>query len=330
MQKQIATLTLACAAMLAPAIAHAQDSAGAEALFQKGHQLFEEKKYAEACPKFAESFKLDPTTGSLLALAACHDAEGKLASAWAEYVDVANRARREGKADRADAAQQRAALLEPKLAKLTVTLAPGAEAITGLQVKRDGIVVGSGTYGTPLPVNRGEHVIEATAPGRQPFSKRVTMADGATESVPIPVLAEVATPPGTPPKVSQQPPGGEKPAPSPFPLRTLGIITGAVGVVTIGIGGVFGIQAIGKNSDSNTTGCSGDMCSGAGLTNRRDAIDAGNTSTALFVVGGLLTGAGVVMFVLGGSSASGENKPAVAAAPAVGPGSAGFAVSGRF
>jgi hypothetical protein len=130
--------------------------------------------------------------------------------------------------------------------------------------------------------------------------------------------------------VPQQPPEGGKAAPSPFPLRTLGIITGAVGVVTIGIGGVFGIQAIGKNSDSNTTGCNGDMCSGAGLTNRRDAVSAGNTSTALFVVGGLLTGAGVVMFVLGKSSASGETKPAVAAAPAVGPGSAGFALSGRF
>jgi len=335
MQRRIASLALAGAATFAPAVAHAQDSAGAEALFQKGHQLFEEKKYAEACPKFAESVRLEPTTGSRLALAACHDAEGKLATAWAEYLDVANRARAEGNKERADAAQQRAALLEPKLAKLTVSLAPGAEAIAGLQVKRDGIVIGPGTYGTALPVNRGEHTIEATAPGRQPFSKRVTMVDGAMESVPIPVLGESATPPPNAPPPSVAPPGAEAPPKeaSPFPLRTVGIVTAAVGVVTIGIGSVFGITAIGKNSDSNTTGCNGDNCTGAGLTNRRDALSAGNTATALFVVGGLLTGGGVLMFVLGGSSSGGsggESKPAVAAAPAIGPGSAGFALSGRF
>ena len=45
----------------APTLAYAQDSAGAEALFQSGHQLFEAKRYGEACPKFAESFRLDGT-----------------------------------------------------------------------------------------------------------------------------------------------------------------------------------------------------------------------------------------------------------------------------
>lgn len=334
MQKRIAAVAVAFAVSLAAPVAHAQDAAGAEVLFRQAHQLFEAKKYAEACPKFAESYHLDPVSGALLALASCHEAEGKLASAWAEYVDVVARARREGKNDRADAAQQRANTLEPKLAHITIALGQGAD-VAGLQVKRDGLVIGPATFGTALPVDHGEHTIEASAPGHHAFTKKLTVQDGANETVAIPVLP--ATGAEVPPVVPQQPqpqqPGPDQGATGarPFPARTLGIVAGALGVVTMGIGGFFGLQAIGKNNDSNTMGCNGDVCTGAGKTARMDAVSAGNTSTILFVVGGVLTAAGVVLFIVGGSSASGgEAKPAVAAAPAVGPGSGGFALSGRF
>jgi hypothetical protein len=266
----------------------------------------------------------------LLALASCHEADGKLASAWAEYVDAATRYRRDGKPDRADTAQQRAALLEPKLAKITVSIAQGAD-VPGLQVKRDGSVIGAGAFGTPLPVDRGDHTIEATAPGRQPFSKRVTMLDGAKENITIPILPEGAT--AAPPEVPVAPPP-DKPAPATSagpPLRTIGIVAGAAGIIAIGIGGYFGAQAISKNSDSNANNhCVNDRCDAFGKKTRLDAISAGNTSTALFVVGGLLAAGGVVLFIIGAPPKAGETKPAVAAAPAVGPGSAGFALSGRF
>jgi hypothetical protein len=338
MRQHITALALVLIASL-PAVAHAQDAAGAEALFQKGHQLFEQKKYAEACPKFAESYRLDPVTGSLLALAACHEEEGKLASAWAEYVDVAARARREGKNDRADAAQQRAAMLEPKLARITVALGQGADSVSGLQVKRDGIVIGSGTFGTALPVDRGEHTIEAAAPGRQPFSKRVTIADGRSEVVAIPILAESgkAETPVTPAPAPAPPAAAEADTSSGgSPLRTAGLIAGGVGIVVIGVGAYFGISAISKNNDSNANGCdaTSNVCTSAtGKGLRNDAVSAGNVSTALVVVGGLLTAGGVVMFLVGGNSGKGDSapaKPAVAAAPVVGPGSAGLALSGRF
>jgi hypothetical protein len=330
MRKPLATLLLIAAASLAPSPVLAQDAAGAEALFQQAHQLFEQKRYAEACPKFAESYRLDKVSGALLALASCHEVEGKLASAWSEFVEVGTLARREGKNDRADAAVQRASQLEPKLAKLTVALAQGADTVQGLVVKRDGVVIGASAFGTALPVDRGEHVIEATAPGRAPFAKRLTMPDGARELVPIPLLAEAgateAAPPGQPAPPAETIPDA-KPV-SPFPLRTLGIVTGVVGVVAVGVGGYFGVEAISKNNDSNQTGCNGDVCTGAGKQARLDAVSAGNTATALVVVGGVLAAGGLVMFLVGGPSS--ESKPAVAAAPVVGMGSAGVALTGRF
>jgi hypothetical protein len=330
-----APLVVALATSLAPSTARAQDAAGAEVLFQQAHQLFEEKRYAEACPKFAESYRLDKVSGALLALASCHEVEGKLASAWSELVEVGTLARREGKNDRADAASQRAATLEPKLGKLTIALAQGAESVEGLLVKRDGVVVGQASFGAALPVDRGAHVIEATAPGRLPFKTRVTTLDGASELVPIPFLsaAEGAVP-TTP---AEQPAETAPPTPtpaanaSPFPVRTVGIVTGAIGVVVVGVGGYFGFQAISKNSDSNKTGCSGDVCTGAGKQARLDAVSAGNTATALVVVGGVLAAGGLVMFLVGGpSSADADTKPAVAAAPVLGSDRAGVALTGRF
>jgi len=334
MRRHVAGLVLALGTLL-PATAFAQDAAAAEVLFQKARQLFDQKKYAEACPKFAESYRLDPLTGALLALASCHEAEGKLASAWVEYLDVATRARREGKNDRADAAQQRAATLEPKLARLTVAAAPGAEAIADLVVKRDGVVVGAGTFGTALPVDKGEHTVEASAPGRQAFAKRVTMQDGAAETVSIPVLAEIAKAPESPPPAAPAPAAPVEPRKGGgSALKTAGIVTGAAGVVMMGIGGYFGISAIGKNSDSNNTGCnsSTNVCTGRGLSNRRDAVDAGNTSTGLFVIGGLVTAAGIAMFVLAKPSPanSAKARPALAASPAIAPGTAALALSGSF
>src|SRR5450432_574042 len=109
-----------------PAAAQASDAALAESMFREGKRLSGEKKFAEACPKFAESYKLDPGLGTLLNLASCHEAEGKPASAWAEFSEAASRAKREGDNERAQLAEEHMHALEPKLAYLTISMAPGA------------------------------------------------------------------------------------------------------------------------------------------------------------------------------------------------------------
>lgn len=331
-------------------VASAQDSsvgAAADTLFKQGRQLYDEKKYAEACPKFAESVRLDPASGALLALASCHEAQGKLASAWAEYNDTAARARRDGQAERADTAQKRAQALEPKLAKLNVVVAPEAD-VPGLQIKRDGVVIAGGALGTSLPVDKGEHVIEASAPGFQPFNKHVTLVDGASLTLNVPRLSEA--PKAADPSAAQSPPvvvpngttDSSQPPPSgaatsgeagasgsPFPMRTLGIVAIAGGVVSAGVGTFFGVRALGKNSDSNANNhCVNDVCDATGRQTRLDARSAGNVSTALFAVGGILVAGGIVLVVLGKPHE--DAKPALAAAPLVAPGGGGLSLNGSF
>src|SRR5262245_38278640 len=71
--------------------AEPRDAAAAEVLFEAGKNLMERGDYAAACPKFEESYRLDPATGALFALALCHERAGKIATAWVEYMEVAGR-----------------------------------------------------------------------------------------------------------------------------------------------------------------------------------------------------------------------------------------------
>ena len=114
----------------------ATNRAVARSLFEQGRDLMKQKRYPEACPKFSESQRLDPAGGTLLNLAVCHEAEGKTATAWTEFNDAAMQARVEHRENREKFANDHIAYLAPKLSRLTVSLAPGAE-ISGLLVKLD-------------------------------------------------------------------------------------------------------------------------------------------------------------------------------------------------
>src|SRR5579883_326916 len=83
----IAVATLGATAFPRGALADAtaEDKATAEALFNEGKRLMNERKFGEACPKFLASQKLDPGVGTQLNLAVCYEANGQTASAWATF-----------------------------------------------------------------------------------------------------------------------------------------------------------------------------------------------------------------------------------------------------
>ena len=58
------------------------DSAAARALFAEGRNLMADERYAEACPKFEESLRLDHGMGTQFNLAHCWEKLGRTASAW--------------------------------------------------------------------------------------------------------------------------------------------------------------------------------------------------------------------------------------------------------
>src|SRR5580700_8452469 len=154
-----AALLAVALSALAPGRALAEDAssqAAAQALFDQARQLMADGKYAEACPKLVESQRLDPGAGTLLNLGQCYEKNGQTASAWVTFKDAAAAAELKHRADWSQRARERAQALEPLLSRLTIDV-PQEERGLGIQVRRDGVEVGSAEWGAPIPIDPGDH-----------------------------------------------------------------------------------------------------------------------------------------------------------------------------
>ena len=297
------------------ASAQERDPAAAQALFDQGQALVNAGKPAEACPKLAESYRLDPGIGTQFHLAACHELEGRIASAWAEFLEVASVASASRQDARAKAATRRASLHEPRLPRLKIIVSAATRA-PGLEITRDGSVVGEAQWEVALPVDPGSHQIEATAPGRRAFAGAVTAAEGATSTFEVPVLqvadaAQAAAAPASDassPGSASSATAGETTAAAPSTPPTndstgpsgLVLGLGIGGLVAIGAGGVLGVIAMGKNGDSEDH-CDPDApnrCNQEGVDLREDAFLFGNLSTVGFAVGGGPQAAAIVLWIV--------------------------------
>jgi tetratricopeptide (TPR) repeat protein len=196
---------------LAPVTARAVSPA-AEALFQDGRRLMAAGRTAEACARFTESYTQEASSGTLLNLALCHQTEGKTATAWAEYRTAARLARGQGREDRARAAEEKVAALEPKLARLTLTArAP----VPGLTVASEAGSLDEGGLGVAMPIDPGVHALKANAPGHRPWTARLEIKEAEQRTLEIPPLEEEPKPlpaPAAPPTAEAtvlvgQPPG---------------------------------------------------------------------------------------------------------------------------
>jgi hypothetical protein len=290
--------------------AHAQsagDKATAEGLFGDGRRLMSQANYREACPKFEASLKLDPGVGAMLNLADCYEKNGQTASAWAEFREASSAARAAGSRDREELARQRAASLEPKLSRLTIVAGKQSA-----QVTRDGTVVDSAAFGTPMPVDPGKHVIEATAPGKQKWSKSIDVAAASRASVEVPVLQDglPATASTTVPlAVSAAPKEGEAPASGASTQRTLAIGAGVVGVVGVAAGAVFGLKASGTLKDvKNECTSYPTVCPPAAEQHTSDAKSQATLSTVAFAIGAVGLVGGAVLWFTAPRAAESETK----------------------
>lgn len=329
------TSTLGCLVLAgalvraAPAWADASpaDTAAAEVVFADAKKLVKEGRVNDACPKFEEAQRIDPTPGTLLNLGDCYKQSSppRTASAWGAYQQAGILASKRGDTDRQEAAAQRAQAIAPVLSKVIISPVPAAR-VAGLEVKWDGKLFGEGSWGTAIPVDSGEHTIEASAPGKKRWTGKVTVrANGGTMTAEVPGLAAAsvdvaATPAEAPAGWSAQ--------------RTVGIAVGAAGLVGIVIGSVFGAKAMSADADSHDHCLPTEytQCDSQGVQLGKDAFSAATASTVGFLIGGAGLVGGVVTFLTAPSGASKSARGAwrFDARPVVGAQSGGVVVFGAW
>ncbi|HEY6459062.1 MAG TPA: hypothetical protein VIY73_02895 [Polyangiaceae bacterium] len=205
-------LVIACTVAPRTAFAGDDDVASAQVLFEEGRRLMTQRDWGAACPKLAESQRLSPAIGTEFNLADCWEHLGRLASAWDAFIEVVDQTHRRGELDREHAARQRANLLEPRLGKLVIDVPASARA-PGLEVRRDGVPLRDSLWGIPVPIDAGDHRIEASAPGRAPWSATAKTSDGRVATLRVPDLA--------PGPASPTPTAPVSPSPAPAPALAL-------------------------------------------------------------------------------------------------------------
>jgi hypothetical protein len=322
----------------APALAgdEAEKAMLAESLFREAAALMDASRYAEACPKLAESWKLAPEPGTRFYLGDCYEKIGLRASAWIAFTDAAELAKTRGKDEPAERARARADALLP-LPKLTIIVPDEVATVTGLEIKRGVIPFGRATWNTALPVDPGRHVVTAAAPGKKPWSTVVEVeAPSGSVEIRVPPLQDLQKPAAppivvAPPLATARPPeAAPRRAPSPDGAgqRTVAIAVGAVGLAGVAAGAVFGGLAIAKANDAGAQ-CEGAPCNPTDVAEDNGAFTFADLSTGCFIAGAAaITGAAIIWLTAAPGEAS---KPSsISFLPAASAGGAGGLLRGTF
>jgi hypothetical protein len=306
---------------MAPRAARADEPA-AKALFDQGKALFAEGRYGDACAKLEASFKLAALSSTRGMLGACYEKVGRIASAWVAYRDAAAIADRQGNAERANAARDKAAELEPKLARVTID-AGAVRTIPGLEVTLDGTVQPQAALGAELPIDSGPHVIEATAEDYEPWKATLDIEDGDRQTVVVKPLV----PDPTRRQMFEQRVADERRVAHRRKQIAYGLIGG--GGVSLGVAITLGILARSQWHRAQDAGCTDDgICpTGAGTREVDGAALKADVATYLGGVGLLLVGAGVFVHV---TSPTPRTEAELKIAPSVTSSAASLVLEGRF
>ncbi|MDC0748305.1 tetratricopeptide repeat protein [Polyangium mundeleinium] len=295
------------------------DKAAAEALFNDARRLLDEGKIAEACPKFEESHRLDPASGTALNLGDCLEKLGRTASAFMAFGEAAAIARRDGNTGRGEEAARRALELEGRLSRLAV-IVPAPSRVRGLTLWRDGAAVAEAQWGTAVPLDGGTHVIEARAPGRTPWKVERTIREPGTVRVEVPVL-EVAVEPNRPfiPEHSKT-------------QAVAGIVLMGVGFAGLGVSLALGAAADDKDAASKDHCLPRDpnKCYPEGVALRNESIFLANTSTVVISVGAASFLLGGTLFLLATRSRPAKPTTHAWVVPTLSPTSAGVSMGGSW
>jgi hypothetical protein len=175
--------------------------------------------------------------------------------------------------------------------------------LTAVKVIMNGDLLVDKLDGSALTLDPGAHNFTFDAPGQPPIAKQLVIREGQKDRREV---LQFGAPPATTPAAATP---ISKTTPNPAiessvdqvssssggTQKALALVAGGLGVVGIGVGTIFGLQSMSKNSDA-TAKCPAACSDQAGVELWNDARFAGNISTIGFVVGGVGLATGAILW----------------------------------
>ena len=219
---------------------------------------------------------------------------------------------------------------------------PDEARVDGLRITRNGVAVEDALWNLRAPLDAGDYVFEASAPGHRRWSTSVTVParPGEIEVIIPPLEAEpavveqpaVATVEPSPTEQAQPAPVEplrDEPGPGLSRGRKAALAVASGGVVSLVVGGVFALRSRSKWDEAKPYCNADNECSDAGVELASEASDAATVSNIAYAVGAVAVGGAVVLWVLSPSPRS-DDRARLSWRPRVGPHDLGVDVRWRF
>ena len=311
-------LVIASLILCLPAVAHAQWDPTKQ--FEEGLAKFDKGDYEGALPFFENVYSRTNSPNARLYLARCLAKLEQHAEAYRQMkgtVDLAgSKAESEPKyASTRDKAAAELIQLEKKVGKVIVAF---SEPYNGAEAMVNGRTLDVDEHGKPQIVAPGEVEIVASAPGRQTFSKTISVEGGETQTVAVALGDDLG-------QVEDSGGGGLS------TLQYVGIGVGALGVIGIVVFAITGAQTASDFSELEDE-CGGPCPNTPEYTQRIDDGKSMQTlANVMLIVGSVLTAGGLAMIIFGGDGdGDGSDDVSVEASIAPSPDGVGLSLSGNF
>jgi PEGA domain len=259
----------ACCLGCAVGVLGAAPASGAEpadAAVRAARQLFVDAehdedggRWSDALQKLRRVVEVKRTGGVAYHVALCEEHLGQLAAALDDYTAAQGLARDENAQDVLRLVGKRITDLAQRVPHVTIRVPAD---VPDARVTLDGAALPAAVLGTSIPVDPGDHRVEATAPGHSPASRVVTLREHDSTAVylTLPPLVAPPAPPASPspppPDASASPSAPQNPvtAETPSAPRTAALLSTA-GAVVLAAGGVGAYVLAGNAHASGKTSC---------------------------------------------------------------------------
>lgn len=268
----------------------------ARELFREATDDVDAGRYTIALEKFQRVARIRETAAVRFNVGKCEEKLGRIGSALASYEIAMQLAQREPRGEElVQNARNAAEPLRPRVPRLTLTL--GASPPRELTVSLDGAALPVASLGVALPVDPGEHVVEADAPGRRHGRWVITLAEGRADALSV-ALDDGPDPGPAPLTTSAVADGADAPA-GDSADRSWWTVRRATGVGAVALGAAAGILSAAfviRHNDAVTelrTACTSG-CPESRRAELETMHDAAVRDQTIAIVTGALSGAAIV------------------------------------